>query len=644
MPYRSLNRKGVSLDKEQLEQYLEKLASDHILQNSSSKDTYPIPKLKENFHKIQEVYHLLNEHIKLGIPIHPAGEWLLDNFYIIEETVKTILQELPLKKYKQFLGISNGVDRGFARIYVLAHEIVNYSDSHIDSHQISSLLTSYQKKKTLSMDEIWNLGIFIQIALVQNIRNICEKIYFSQMQKYRVENILERLVEKKKELKYKNLSEYKAKVKGYGEMKYPFIEYLSYRLKKQGRAAAPFIMALEEQVNKMGSSIEEVIKKEHFDIALKKVSMANCITSMKELLRMDFKSIFEQTNGVEEILKQDPANIYFKMDYKTKEQYRSIIQEIAKKTKIAEIYIAKKALALAIKEKEKSNQVNKRTHIGYYLLIDEGKKKLYEELQQKPIKIIKNETKVKIYISSIWALTIFFDVLCMSSFYAQVHLIIFTILLGILLLFPLQEIVVQIIQYILGKIQKPKAIPKMDFLKGVPKEQATFVVIPTILKSKEKVEELMKKLEVYYLANQSENLYFALLGDCSSGPNKEEPFDKEVIEEGKKQVEQLNKKYKNQTEIENSTNFPKFHFIYRKRYWNGQEECYLGWERKRGLLNQFNEYLLGHEENPFLVNTIEDVIKMTQKGQMMQKDELTVRADSELRTTYAEANVPNASY
>ncbi len=612
MPYRSLNHKGVSLDKEQLEQYLEKLASDHILQNNSSKDTYPIPKLKENFFKIEEVYHLLNEHIKLGIPIHPAGEWLLDNFYIIEETVKTILQELPLKKYKQFLGISNGVDAGFARIYVLAYDIVNYSDNRIDFHQVSNLLASYQKKKTLSMDEIWNIGIFMQIALVQNIRNICEKIYFSQMQKYRVENILERLVEKKEELKYKNLSEYKAKVKGYGEMKYPFIEYLSYRLKMQGRVATPFMMALEEQVNKMGTSIEEVIKKEHFDIALKKVSIANCITSMKELLRMDFKSIFEQTNGVEEILKQDPAQVYSKMDYRTKEQYRNTIQEISKKTKIAEIYIAKKALSLAIEAKEKSQKQyeknNKQSHIGYYFITDEGKQKLYTVLQQKPIKIMKNETKVKIYITTIWTFSILLDILCMISFYKQVQNGIFTILLGILLLLPLQEIIVQIIQYILGKIQKPKAIPKLDFSQGVPKEDATFVVIPTILKSKEKVEELMKKLEVYYLANQSENLYFALLGDCSSGPNKEEPFDKEVIEEGRKQVERLNAKYQSQatTNIDININLPKFNFIYRKRYWNGQEESYLGWERKRGLLNQFNEYLLGHEENPFLVNTIEE--------------------------------------
>ena len=212
------------------------------------------------------------------------------------------------------------------------------------------------------MQEIWNMGIFMQISIIQNIRGICEKIYFSQMQKYRAENIIERLIEKSKEQRYRNLIEYKTNVKGYGEMKYPFIEYLSYRLKEQGKVSIPFLLALEEQVSKMGTSIDEVIKKEHYDIALKKVSMANCITSMKELIRMDFLSIFEQTNEVEEILKQDPAKVYSKMDYKTKEYYRNKIEEISNRTKIAEIYIAQKALELS---KENINNQNiKKSHVG----------------------------------------------------------------------------------------------------------------------------------------------------------------------------------------------------------------------------------------------------------------------------------------
>ena len=103
--------------------------------------------------------------------------------------------------------------KGFARIYVLAFEIVAYSDYKVDGKLIRELICAYQKKKTLSMEEIWNINIFMQIALVQNIKDICEKIYFSQMQKYKVENMIERLVENKSEIKFKNLSEYKTRVK-----------------------------------------------------------------------------------------------------------------------------------------------------------------------------------------------------------------------------------------------------------------------------------------------------------------------------------------------------------------------------------------------------------------------------------------------
>ena len=579
MEYRTLNVKGAILSQSQLERYLEIIASDHNLKPNSNKNTYPIPRLKENFELITQVYGLLNEHIKLKIPIHPAGEWILDNYYIIEETVKNISKTLTLKKYINFLGMANGPYVGFARVFVLAQEIVAYTDGKIDQKNLGALLKAYQKKKTISMEEIWNISLFMQIALIENIRQICEKIYSSQMQKYRVENIIERLVENKQkdELQFKQLGEYKAKIKGFGEVKYPFIEYLSYRLRKYGKKAYPFLNVLEEQVNKMGLDLQDVIKKEHFDIAMKKISMGNSILSIKALNRMNMIEIFEEINGVEDILKQDPAEVYDKMDYKTKIEYRNKIKEISKKTKISEIYIAKKALELAQNTKKLGEEEqfieNKKTHIGYYILSD-GKKELLEMLTEKKVKIFSNNTKVKLYVASIITFTLLITIAISFVFYQSTKLLLPTILLGILLLLPIENIVVQVIQTILGKIVKPKLIPKMYFEKEVPKEYATFVVIPTIVKNADKVKEMMKKLEVYYLANKSENLYFALLGDCSSGKNETEIFDQEVIEAGLQMTKKLNQKYA-------KSEFPKFHFLYRARTWNAKEECYLGWERKR---------------------------------------------------------------
>lgn len=606
MNYKILNIKGALLDTQQLEDYLRKIASGHVLQDKSNKYTYPIPRLKENFEFITEVYNLLNEHIKLKLPIHPAGEWILDNFYIIDETVKTVTKELTLKKYTNFLGIANGPYAGFARIYVLASEIVAYTDGKINGKNLEVLLKAYEDKKTLSMDEIWNINTFLRVALIENIREACEKIYSAQLQKYKVENIIERLVENKSkdELQFKNIGEYKTKVIEQGEMKYPFIEYMSYRLKQYGKKAYPFLNILEEQVNKMGTEISEVIKKEHFDIAVRKVSVGNCIISIKNINRINMIEIFEKINGVEEILKKDPVNVYSKMDYKTRIYYRNKLKEISKKTKISEIYIARKCLELSSIEYEKSNMDsnNKKAHVGYYLIAD-GEPKLLEILQNKKVPRQNNMHKAKKYITALAVVTIVFAGVYGLYINTQINNIVLSLILSILLLIPIETIFTQIAQYILGKTKNTKIIPKLDFRNGIPEQNATFVVIPTIIKNGKRVEELMHKLEVYYIANKSDNIYFALLGDCSTSSNEEEGFDEEVINTGKKMVDILNKKYPDEK-------FTKFNFIYRKRMWNEGEEAYLGWERKRGLLNQFNEYILGNISNPFKTNTITNVASM----------------------------------
>ena len=246
--YKFLNIKGTVLENNQLQNYMERISASHDISVKSKKNTYPVPRLKDNFNYIEKTYNLLNEHVKLNIDIHPAGEWLLDNFYIIEELYKTICMNLSLKKYKSFPSISNGIYKGFARDYVLACEIVSYTDSNINDEILSFAISSYQRRKYLKMEEIWNLWIFLEITLIENIRNISEKIYSSQIQKYKVENIIERLVERKDKSEFK-FDRRNTKVI-YEEMKYPFVEYMSYKLKKYGKQGMPYLEILEEQVKK----------------------------------------------------------------------------------------------------------------------------------------------------------------------------------------------------------------------------------------------------------------------------------------------------------------------------------------------------------------------------------------------------------
>ena len=406
-------------------------------------------------------------------------------------------------------------------------------------------------------------------------------------------------------------------------MRYPFIEYMSYILKRYGKKGYSYLKALEETVEMAGTTVSEVIQKEHFDIAVRKVSKGNSITSMKKSGRINFLEIFEKINGVEELLKKDTAGIYEKMDNKTKEYYRNKIKEISKKTKISEIYITRKILEIS----ETKQKDSKQAHIGYYL-IDKGKNELYKKLNCKIPKKMNEATKTKIYIFGIAFFSILVSLGMATILNNKIQNITVFLTSFLIFLIPSSELVTQIMQYILSKIVKPKLIPKLDFSKGINEENTTMVVIPTILNSEEKVQELMKKLEVFYLANKSKNIYFTLLGDCTESDKKQEDFDEEVIRTGKKLVQILNEKY--QKEI---VNIPIFNFIYRERMWNEKEGSYLGWERKRGMLNQFNDYLLGKIPNPFKTNTIEEVSKIKQdiKQKLCKiKYIITLDADTEL--------------
>lgn len=206
---------------------------------------------------------------------------------------------------------------------------------------------------------------------------------------------------------------------------------------------------------------------------------------------------------------------------------------------------------------------------------------MYLSLQLKPKRINNNSFK---YRASVFIVPLMFAIL-LGIVLNKFKLKSISIIIPILLYVPLTEIYVQIVNYILTKFTKAKTIPKLDLLDGIPRELATFVVIPTIVDNAKKVNELMEKLEVYYIANKSKNIYFALLGDAKASQNEKELYDEEVENAGVEAVRRLNEKYKTE-------GFPIFHFLYRNRVWNSSEKCYLGWERKRGLLNQFNSFLL----------------------------------------------------
>ena len=592
-----LQVKNSILDKQNLEKYLEQFAADNILITCPDKNTFPLERLIENKKYIELVCKLLEEHIKLKIPIHSAGEWLLDNYYLIEKSVKTIEKNLTLNKYMRLPAIA---EDGFARVYVIANEIISNTDGKINENNLIDYLEAYQNQKKLYMQEIWDIGLFLQICIIEKIRNISEKIFITQMQRYKAQNMVNRFIERKREKKF-NIDV---------NSRYSFIEFLSYKLRQYGRISIPYIDALDKEIRKAGMTLDDVISREHFDIALKTLSMKNCIMSLKTIDRINNVNIFERVSAVEKILKEDPADVYTKMDYSTKEYYRNIVLEISKKTKNSEIYVAQKAIELCKRyqnlhdvnnpqidekkwklegvkygkdsisneyksqfdetkndvdgkdkckldgvkgetecEKSVQKEINakakeydeqdkliylKKIHVGYYL-VDNGKKELLSYLTNKKVYEMNYEERAKLYVY----LNFLFSFLITATFSIWLKWV------ALFLFIPIKNIVSKIFQYNLCKVKKIKILPKMDYQNNIPDSARTMCIIPTMLKNSADVDEMMSKMEGYYIANKSENLFFTLLGDCTKSDTQETREDKEIANEGIYLVNELNKKYGN---------------------------------------------------------------------------------------------------
>ena len=320
-------------------------------------------------------------------------------------------------------------------------------------------------------------------------------------------------------------------------------------------------------------------------MAVRRISMSNSILSIKNISKFNWTILFEKINNIESILMSD--EIYKKMDFETRNMYREEIKTLSKKANLSEVYVVNKIVEL-------SNKENK--HIGFFLFADE-KEILYKELECENFKHeIPNNQKLLGYIFSIYIPVLILSILIMKEYFW----------IGII---PFSEDFITIINKLVMRIKKPKLLPRLEVIDD---DINTFVIVPTLLNNVERVKNLVKDLEVYYLANKESNLKFCLLGDASEIDEETAPYDEEIKKVGVEEVDKLNKKYGEGI----------FHFIYRKRVFNPFQGKWLGYERKRGMITEFNNFLLTGEQGTFIVNTIKEIPKV--------KYVITLDADTEL--------------
>ncbi len=566
------------LSNEDLERHAEELAKMHVIGKKSKLHHSLEARMNRNFKYIIYVYKLLNEHTGEIRRATPASEWLLDNFYIIEEQVKEIRQTISKHYFYKLPRLKNGSLRGYPRAYAIALELISHTDGRFDERTLINYVKSYQTHALLSSGELWAIPVMVRIALIENIRRICEKIMQSHQQWYKADKLADTLLEYKDKKPEDFLEIAKEHMNQMETIDTAFGEHLLKRLKKHGMETALIIRYIDDRLAEQHTNSESIAQLEHKEQAVRQVSMGNSITSIKLVSTLEWTEIFEKLSKVEEILRQDPTGIYPEMDFNSRDRYRHEIEKLSKTTKQSEISIAKKVVETAA-ENEK--------HVGYFLFKKE-KNLLYEKIGGAS----SDDSSLSFYYFG--AITLATLLMVSAAVYytfwqgAALWEVCIALLVTIL---PLSDVAINIANWFVTHTVQPDFLPKLELREGIPDTAKTLVVIPTLLSNKNRVVQLVGNLEEYYLANRERNLYFALAGDFKDSRTPELEEDQAIIETARKQIHEMNRKYGGEQDI--------FFFFHRERTHIKNEEKYMGWERKRGALAELNELLLGSTDTSY---------------------------------------------
>ncbi len=533
----------------------------------------------------------------------PAVNWLVDNYYIIIREQNNISRGVKMKTMRMLPYNTNG--KTVLRIYNMARKILNDHSFHVNDRQLVEAINEYQDKDVLLSSEIWMMPMILKLCILEHITALAEKTVNIIKQKERADKILKEALEKSNADQYlirrlsKNI-----------EKERRFLSHIFYRCQEMDSDETNMIKDTIERHFLKDENVNDIISTETSEQAHLQVRINSLITCLNDISSLLWEDIYLQLSKVEETLADDPARVYDLCNFKTKVAYHKRIEEISRKTRLSEIDVAKKIVHRCNKRISDSNRSedDKSIYIGYYLTGDK-----FNEIIEGTFK---NDLKHKFmtYVLSVFILGVILSIL-IASFTFNISIFSFKMLLLFLVSLPLGHRISEIlVNDSISKFGKLRFLPQLEYKDGIPDYARTVAVIPVITDSKEKIKEYIEKLKIYWLANRDDNLYMALLLDFKDNSQESADYDNVLLEYAESCIKNIS-----HCSTEN-----RFMFFCRKRLYNPKENCWMGYERKRGKLEEFNALLLGEEDTTFLHH------KYPKELLQSFKYVITVDADTEL--------------
>ncbi|MCX5886760.1 MAG: cyclic beta 1-2 glucan synthetase, partial [Proteobacteria bacterium] len=331
---------------DQMKQHGKALAGSHKLSPGHAPDQL-LTRLAENEGVLIGARNLLTEAVKANRRIAPAGEWLLDNFYLIEEQIHTARRHLPKGYSRGLPRLLNGPSAGLPRVYDIALEIISHGDGRVDPENLSSFVAAYQTVTTLKLGELWAIPIMLRLALIENLRRVGARIAADRIDRNRADYWADQMTEIAEKDPKSLILVIADMARSNPPMVGSFVAEFARRLQGQSHALALPLTWIEQRLSESGLTIEQLVGSENQQQAADQVSMSNSIGSLRFLGAMDWREFVETMSIVEQTLREDPGGVYGKMDFATRDRYRHAVEKIAKSSGRSETEVARQAIQLA---------------------------------------------------------------------------------------------------------------------------------------------------------------------------------------------------------------------------------------------------------------------------------------------------------
>ncbi|MDT8436460.1 MAG: glucoamylase family protein [Gemmatimonadota bacterium] len=588
---------------ERLEQHARSLAAAQSVTLKPTRGRNLLRRVHRNGRALVAAYRDIVEAVRQKREITPGEEWLLDNFFVVDEQLREVRDHLPGSFYRLLPKISEGEHlAGYPRVYGLAWAYMAHTDSRFELDTLRRFIRVYQDVQPLGIGELWAVVIHLRVVLLENLRRLAEPMVSARHARARADEVADRLLG----LSGRHAEPLQDVLGPLGDapLDSAFAVQLVQRLRDQASSIQPALDWLNENLAAQGTTAGDVVARAHQAQAETNVTVRNIITSMRWVSSINWPDFVESVSLIDDIFRTVPG--FAAMDFATRDTYRNRVEMLSRRSRHTELEVARSAVRMAREAHQEPEEAawlsvpeRPREDPGYYLL-SHGSRAFERHLEcrvpwRSRISRAFRANAMLGYLGSIAVLTALIlapPLILAGQDGASIPIL---ALLGILAVFPASDIAVSLVQRVVAAFVPPRLLSKLDFSDGVPAQFRTMVVVPTFLTSPEDVEESVERLQVHYLANPDGHLHFALLTDWNDAPREHMPDDESLLAAATRGIADLNERFGTLPDGER-----RFLVLHRRRLWNEKEGKWIGWERKRGKLHELNRLLRGAADTTFV--------------------------------------------